>query len=73
MNKRERELAQRHLAHLEDLRDATWVKVVDPDVTVGKVMPRYDALVYAIGLLRPNCSSMTSSRLSPLSRSWFHA
>lgn len=49
MTKRERELAQRHLDELIRMRDRTWSGM---QLSEGSNrMLRYEALVYAIGLI----------------------
>lgn len=48
MNKRERELAQRHLDELVRLRDNAWIGVHNGEGT--KPMIKYEALVYAVKL-----------------------
>lgn len=52
MTPRERELAERHLAMLEDMRDAAWRRAVQPEATVGKRIPEHDALEYAVSAVR---------------------
>lgn len=52
MTKRERELAQRHLSELEDMRDYRWNKAVDSKSGTSFHLARHEALAWAIKTLR---------------------
>lgn len=52
MTKRERELAERHAATLENMRDARWQRLYSKNADTATVLQAYHALDYAAKLLR---------------------
>lgn len=50
MTPRERVLARRHLATVEEMRDATWPRVHGGNVS--RILGQYEALRYAVEAIR---------------------